>query len=279
MDVMEMANLEDVKNQLEEILKPFQQEQARRQKKSEFVKKCIQSIEKGDFFELDELLKNKQAQDLLEDENFVQCKSIFSYLKSYVDEQIENYQLQFKEGLIEAAEKAGIPIKVEYPLFFILNGIEGKVDFASRTTAINQTTIKSVDPKRIIAAAIKIKQKLYDSPFDPQKFIDSLFECYRESLSKSGQAIGNAVPIQPLYTDFVLSLQSKAFFQNMDKGKFKGYSIEQFAVDFWRFFSSDVISTTEGYLVKLAPGRGKSFWLIDQNGEKRQMTNLSFVKN
>lgn len=279
MDVIEMANLEDVRNQLEEILKPFQQEQARRQKKSEFVKKCIQSIEKGDFFELDELLKNKYAQDLLEDENFVQCKSIFPYLKSYADEQIENYQLQFKEGLIEAAEKAGIPIKVEYPLFSSLNGIEGKVDFASRTTVINQTTIKTVDPKRIIAAALKIKQKLYDSPFDPQKFIDSLFACYQETLNKSGQAIGNAASIQPLYTDFVLSLQSKVFFQNMDKGKFKGYSIEQFAVDFWRFFSSDVTSTTEGYLVKLASGRGKSLWLIDQNGEKRQITNLSFVKN
>ena len=65
----------------------------------------------------------------------------------------------------------------------------------------------------------------------------------------------------------------------MDKGKFKGYSIEQFAVDLWRFFESDVSTAEGGYRIRLNSGRGKSLWLIDQEGEKRQITHALFVKN
>ena len=59
MPLLEMTSVEEAKNQLEELVKPFQQEQNQRQKKSDFVKKCIQCIEKNDFFQLDELLKSK----------------------------------------------------------------------------------------------------------------------------------------------------------------------------------------------------------------------------
>lgn len=275
---LEIASIEDAKNQLEEIVKPFQQEQNQRQKKSDFVKKCVQCIEKNDFFQIDELLKSKLAADILEDSNFEGCESIFSHLGAYVDQQIENYQLQFKNDFLEMAEKAGLPVEFNYPKFSILKGIEGNIDFAKRITAINQATIKSVDPRRIISAALKIKRNLYDSVFEPQKFIDALFTCYKEILKKSGQGIGNGVPICELYTDYVFSLQSKTFFQNMDKGKFKGCSVEQFAVDIWRFFESDVSCAEGGYCIKLSPGRGKSLWLIDHDGEKRLITHASFVK-
>lgn len=139
--------------------------------------------------------------------------------------------------------------------------------------------MKSIDPERIISAIVKMKRKLYDNTFEPQKFIDALLQCYKEILKESGQAAVNAVPILQLYNSYVWSLQSKSFFQNMDKGKFKGYSIEQFAVDLWRFFESDVSSAAGGYRIRLNPGRGKSLSLIDQDGEKRQITHASFVKH
>ncbi|MGL5263359.1 MAG: hypothetical protein ACRDAI_02105, partial [Candidatus Rhabdochlamydia sp.] len=100
----------------------------------------------------------------------------------------------------------------------------------------------------------------------------------KEILKKEGHGMGDVVPIHQLYTDYVWSLQSKIFFQNMDKGKFKGYSIEQFAVDLWRFFESNVSTAEGGYRIRLNSGRGKSFWLIDQTGEKRQITHALFIK-
>ncbi len=279
MNPPEAMHVEDAKNQLEEMVKPFQQEQNQRQKKSDFVKKCILCIEKNDFFQLDELLKSKQAVDVLEDLNFKGCASVFGRLRTFADKQIDNYRLEFKEGLLQIAEKAGLPLEVDLPRFSVLKGIEGKIDFANRNTVINQVTIKSIDPKRIVSAALNIKRKLYDSVFEPQTFINSLLECYKEILKKACQGPGDVAPIWQLYTDYVWSLQSKAFFQNMDKGKFKGYSIEQFAVDFWRFFVSDVSAAEGGYRLRLNSGRGKSLWLIDQDGEKRQIAHALFVKN
>ena len=181
--------------------------------------------------------------------------------------------------MLQLAQEAGLPLEVDFPRFSVLKGIEGSLDFSTRSTTINQITLRSMDPKRIISIAVKLKRNLYDTAFEPQTFIDSLLQCYKEILKKEGRGASDAVPIHQFYTDYVWSLQSKAFFQSMDKGKFKGYSIEQFAVDLWRFFKSPVPAAEGGYRIRLNSGRGKSFWLIDQGGEKRQITHVLFVKN
>lgn len=274
----ELTEIECFKDQLQEIIKPYQQEQNRRQKKSDFLQRCLRCVEKSDFFQLEELLRSKQVQDILEDPDFESCDSIFSELRKFAETQVDSYRLKFKGALLQLAEEAGLPLKMDFPCFSVLKGIEGKLDYASRNTIINQVTIKSMDPKRIISTTIKLKRKLYDAPFDPQKFINTLLQCYKEILNREKRGIGDVVPIHQLYTEYVWSLQSKTFFQNMDKGKFKGYSIEQFAVDLWRFFESDVSAAEGGYRIRLNAGRGKSFWLIDQDGEKRQITHVLFSK-
>jgi len=278
MILSEIPEITEAKNQLQELIKPFQQEQNRRQRQSDFMKKCILCVEKNDFFQLDELLRSKLAEDILEDPNFQGCDSIFASLQAFADKQVANYRLEYKSGLLQMAEEMELPIKIDLPRFSVLKGIDGEIDFANRTTKINQTTIKSIDPRRVALTALHMKHKLYDSNFDPQKFIDTLLECYKEILKEAGEGSNEIVPIRQLYTAYVWSLQSKTFFQNMDKGKFKGYSIEQFAVDLWRFFESDVTATEGGYRIKLNSGRGKSLWLIDHDGEKRLITNASFIK-
>jgi hypothetical protein len=62
----------------------------------------------------------------------------------------------------------------------------------------------------------------------------------------------------------------------MAKGRFREYDADQFAVDFWRYFSSDVASTTEGHVPRLSTGRGAGMWVVDQLGEKRRYSLLSF---
>lgn len=275
----ELTGIDSLKEQLQEVIKPYVQEQNRRQKKADFLTKCMRAVEKNDFFQLDDLLRSKQTWEIIEDPDFAGCDAIFKELQTFANTQIENNRLHFNNSLLQLAKEAGFPLKIENSRFFFFKGIEGEFNFAARTTTINQLTIKSIDPKRIVATAIKLKADLYDSAFDPQTFINSLLHCYKELLKKLGPAANNAVPLQDLYNDYVWSLQSKTFLQNMDKGKFKGYSIELFAVHLWRFFQSDVTSAQGGYRIKLASGRGKAFWLIDHDGEKRQITNVSFIKN
>ena len=279
MEQLGSKEVECFKDQLQEIIKPYQQEQNRRQKKSDFLVKCVRCIEKNDFFQLDELLRSKQANDVLEDSHFTSCDSIFTELRKFAGTQVDTCLVKFKGTLLQLAQEAGLPLEVDFPKFSALKGIEGEVDFSTRKTTINQIILKSVDPKRILSTIVKLKRTLYDSPFEPQTFINSLLQCYKDILKKEGRGMGDAVPIHQLYTDYVWSLQSKAFLQNMDKGKFKGCSIEQFAVFLLRFFESTVSTAEGGYRIRLNPGRIKSFWLIDHDGERRQITHASFIKS
>jgi len=73
-----------------------------------------------------------------------------------------------------------------------------------------------------------------------------------------------------------MSLQSKAFFQDMEKGKFRGYSLDQFGVDLWRYFQAGIGGTSEGYALQLRAGRNNAMWLIDSDGQRRQFTAISF---
>lgn len=270
--------LEDVQTQLKTIVKPFQTELTARQKKAEFFKLCIRAVEKEDFFQLDELLKSKLAQDVLEDPGFQGFETLFQQLQDYADRQVDQYRIQFKGTLLQLAEENNLPIEVDMPRFTVLKGIEGEIDFVTRKTTLNTQTIKSIDPKRIVIAALKKKGQLYDAAFDAQKFIDGLFAVYSDSLKTTNQSLGEPISIRQLYMDYVISLQNKNFFLNMEKGKFKGYSLEQFAVDLWRYFQAGISGAQGQYSLRLNSGRGQSMWLIDQDGERRQMTHASFQK-
>ncbi len=64
----------------------------------------------------------------------------------------------------------------------------------------------------------------------------------------------------------------------MDKTKFRGYSLEQFGVDIWRYFEAGIGGTSNGNVLQLTPGRNYSLWLIDGNGEQKQTTGISFLE-
>ncbi len=269
--------LEQMQEKLTDVVRPYQQQQNRRQRMADFVKQCIRSAGRNDFFQLDELLKSKMARDVEEEVGLKDGAEFLDQLRTYADEQVERYRIQFIEDLTTLAREAELPIEVDFPRIEVLKGIEGDVDFAQRKTVINKKILKSVDPKRIITALRRVKQQLYDRPYDPQVFIDELYNAYMEILKKEAQEIGHPVPMQQLYLEYVLSLQSRTFFQDMDKGKFRGYSLDQFAVDLWRYFQAGIGGTSDGYAVQLRPGRNNALWLIDSDGERRQITRISFL--
>jgi hypothetical protein len=180
--------------------------------------------------------------------------------------------------LTARASEACLPLAIDFPRFSVLKGIDGQVEFAERRTTLNGKPLKSIDPRRIVSEATKLKRKLYDRPFEAPAFVDGLHQTYVASLQKTGGAPGDAVPIQDFYTDYVLSLQSKVFFQNMEKGKFRGYGLDEFAVDLWRLFEAGTGGAKGGHLLQLRPGRNRALWLIDSDGERRQITAIAFHK-
>ncbi len=98
-----------------------------------------------------------------------------------------------RAALLQLAEEANLPLTVDFPNFFVLKGIEGNFNFKTRKTTINQLVINSMDPKRIIATAVKSKRSLYDSPFEPQSFINTLMQYYKNIVKKENHVMGDGV--------------------------------------------------------------------------------------
>ena len=268
--------LQNTEEELKGILRPFQQELNRGQRLADFLKQCIRCAMRDDFLQLDELLRTKMAENVEQEEALTDCKPVFDSLREYTREQVERYRLEFIEDLNRLAEEAGLPVEIDFPRFSVLKGIDGEIAFSKRITTINKKTLKSIDPRRIVTAVLRVKKQLYDRPFDPQKFIDGLYETYAGISKMDNISPGNPVPIQRFYLEYVISLQSKTFFTNMDKAKFRGYSLEQFGVDLWRYFEAGIGGTSNGKILKLGSGRNYSLWLIDSDGERKQITGISF---
>ena len=189
---------------------------------------------------------------------------------------MEEYRLELIEDLTRLCQEAELEIQVDFPRLAVLKGINGEIDFSARCTKINKKVLKSIDPRRILTAILRLKHQLYDRPYDPQTFIDSLCPVYMKLIEKEKLTLGDPVPIHKFYLEYVMSLQAKTFFQNMDKGKFKGYSLDQFSVDIWRYFQAGIGGTSKGYELQLTSGRGPTMWLIDSQGESRRITAISF---
>ncbi len=271
--------LQNTQEELKGILRPFQQELNNGQRLANCLKLCIRYAERDDFLQIDELLRTKIAENVEQEEALINCKPVFDRLREYAREQVEKYRLQFIENFERLAEEAGLPVEVDFPRFRVLEGIDGEIVFSKRITIINKKTLKSIDPRRIVTAALRVKKQLYDRPFDPQKFIDGLYETYAGISKTDNIAQGNPVPILRFYLEYVISLQSKTFFTNMDKAKFRGYSLEQFGVDIWRYFKAGIGGASNGKKLCLDPGRNYFLWLIDSNGERRQISGISFLED
>jgi hypothetical protein len=267
---------EALQDELNELMHAYRAELARRGRIAELVAQVLRAASRDDFLQLDELLASKTAAEAEADPELASLEGPFDRLRAEAAAKVERYRLDFIEDLSSRAAEAGLPLEIDFPRLRSLRGIEGHIDFAARTTTINKKRLKSIDPRRIITLLGRIKRELYDRPFEAKAFVDGLHEAYINVLELEGRKAGQSVPAGSLYLEYVLAQQSKAFFTDMDKGKFRGYPLDQFAVDLWRFFQSGTGGTSKGAQLRLDPGRG-GLWLIDHEGERRQITGITFL--
>ena len=263
---------------LTELLRPYQREVNRRQGIANFVNSCIRCTGRDDFFQLYELLHSRTASEVEAEPGWEDVREIFALLRADATQKVERYQVQFLADFTRLVEDAGLPLENDFPRLRLLKGMELEVSFTDKQTLLNGKPLKTVDPARLIRAVLALKRHLYDRPFDPQGFIDGLCAVYQKVNRAAGRGAGDPAPIQTMYVEYTLSLQSRGFFQDMARGKFREYDADQFAVDFWRYFTSEVSVTSGGYVLQLSPGRNNALWLIDVGGEKRRITGLSFQR-
>ncbi len=272
------AFLQQQQARLNDLIRPYQREVNRRQRLADFINKCIRSAGRDDFFQLYELLNSKMAADVEAETGYEAVHEVFENLRQDAVHKVERYQLHFLEDFSKLVAEAGLPLENNFPRLQLLKGIELEVMFTEKRTLLNGKAIKTVDPQRLMRAVLALKRRLYDRAFEPQLFIDGLFAAHQKVNQAAGRAVGDPAPTQTVYMEYTLSIQSRSFFQDMAKGRFREYDADQFAVDFWRYFNSDVSRTSDGYILRLDGGRNNALWLIDANGEKRRITSLTFLQ-
>lgn len=272
------AFLQEQRDRLNELVRPYQRETNRRQRLADFINQCMRSAARDDFFQLYDLLNSRQATDVEAEPGYEAAHEVFEVLRQDALRKVDRYQYHFMEDFAKLVAEAELPLKNDFPRLQLLEGIELEVKFTAKQTVLNGKTLKTVDPQRIMRAVLTLKRRLYDRPFEPQQFIDGVFAAVQKVNRAAGRRATDSAPIQPVYLDYTLSLQSRNFLQDMAKGRFREYDADQFAVDFWRYFKSDVASASGGYVLRLDAGRGTTMWLIDSSGVKRRFSGLTFLQ-
>jgi len=276
MDEADLSVFEAHAEVLKEAIKPFRTEWKRREKLSTFVDQCARSASRGDFFSLSELVGSRQAAAVREEAELEAVAEALDGLSVAANAAIDRYRLQFIEDLVAQSTAAGLALRMDFPRFTTRPGIEGTVDFAARKVVINGNTLKSVDPKRIVGALARVEKDLYGRPFDPAAFVEELYGVYCSMISEGGARMGENVSIVDFYLKLVLSRQSRQFFVDLKTRGFRGYGVDELAVDLWRYTQQGSGRTASGHALRVAPGRGRTLWLLDGEGERRQLSSIAF---
>ena len=137
---------------LQSVLKPYQQVQNQRQRRIDLMKKILRSVEKDDFFQLDEFLKSSLAQQVELDPELSEVRPLFDQFRVEVNEKIDQYRVQFSEELEKLAQEYDLPIQIDLPRISSLTGIEGTEKFSERQVLLNGKVIKYLDPRKVVAA-------------------------------------------------------------------------------------------------------------------------------
>jgi len=261
---------------LTDMLRPYQREVNRQQGIADFVNRCLRSASRDDFFQLDELLSSRMAEDVECEAGYEGIREVFERLRQDTARKVDHYRVQFLEDFRRLVEEAELPLENHFPRLTLLKGMDLEIKFNEKQAVLNGQVLKTINPQRIMRAVLQLKRRLYDRPFNPQEFIDRLYAACEQVVKTEGGSIAGGASLPLVYREYTWSLQAQSFFQNMAKGRFREYDADQFAVDFWRYFSSDVASTSEGHVPRLSTGRSAGMWVVDQLGEKRRYSLLSF---
>lgn len=267
----------EVQANLGALIRSYQSEWKRRERLTKFVEQCLRAAQRDDFFQLADLLGRKDARSAAVEPDLQGADALLQQLGAYADTRIDAYRLEFLADLEARAAEAELPIEIDFPHFSCRRGIGGTIDFSGRKTTLNGEVLKSVDPRRIVAQLQRLDRRLYGRAFEPQAFVDALYRTYAEMLAAEKGHTGQPVPVRDFYLRYVLSLQSASFLQDLDGRRFRGYPLDELSVDLWRFFTSEVRRTSSGHVMALRPGRNQSLWLLDHDGERRQITSIAFL--
>lgn len=194
------------------------------------IKKMKTSFSKGDLTKLIEGFENDELEYLISKYNltdkFEEIRGIFASYKSKL-------RTDFGPKFIEECKKNDIDrISGDSMNQYRIKGIINvKIIFSKNiceiSTFSNKIRIKSVDPIFIANEVIKEYKRLFKRDFNPDQFLDNLYEAYIKLRNKTN----SQVLLKDIHQEIWMQIQKKDFFIKSEPSKMIAYPLDQFSVD------------------------------------------------
>jgi hypothetical protein len=242
----------------------------------------------GDFGRLQRIYKKaKKSIDKIEDR--VIKEKFQSWLRDAevtLRKTKEEARYSFGKELAKLLEKEGMTLLGRYPRLSVgPYGIEVDFERGRARILFGHDPIKDnlpLSPQRIVKELIALRKSM-ESRWDPQKFIDRLFEAYLTVLKLKGRNLGERVPIMEVLQHLVFLLQGPNFKSDPRRENFRGFGRAQLAMMIYQARSSGVLARKR-YALQLttatfdATRRRENFLWIPDNmrGEGSTYAFLSF---
>ncbi|MHA1794755.1 MAG: hypothetical protein ACTSUK_01480 [Promethearchaeota archaeon] len=237
------------------------------------LRKSLKTLE-GNEIKIIQIITNLQKVSTTQMDTLKEIYSLIKELKIQVPvNYLRHLQKEIKEYKIEG-RFPNFNIKKILKIQIDLSKMQAKIGTKYCSQIVREISVKVV--------ALKIKEeahRLFNRPFDPQKFLEILYHAYLLALTEENKAFGNGVSMFTIHKFVFLLKQRESFFK---KGKpFESYLVDQFAVDLGKLLESGKFKTLDGYSLKLHPVRDykRALFVIDfGRGAGQNYGLLSFKK-
>ena len=173
--------------------------------------------------------------------------------ESWAHEQAQVAILAFDQELRKLTTQADISVEGRFPSYILDGWLAVKVSSDNRTATVGVQKVTSLLLERVwpeITTALK-EEKARAIP--PDKFIGLCQEAYKRGIALGDAKMGASIPIQKLFRELVVVLQSEKFWRAPKRSNLAEYTEEHFCRDLAKLVASGQYVTPDGAKMELMP--------------------------
>lgn len=168
-------------------------------------------------------------------------------------ERAQTATLGFEQELRKLTTQAGVSVEGRFPSYILDGWLIVKVSSEKGTATVGVQKVKSLLLERVwpeITAALKEEKARAVSPDD---FIGLCQEAYKRAVALGGAKPGSSIPLQKLFRELVIVLQSEKFWRAPKRSNLVEYTEEHFRRDLARLVATGRFVTHDGNKLELMP--------------------------
>ena len=153
-----------------------------------YVVQIQKAIQNSDERTLSKLLSGEIKSNLVT--SYPTSNDIIDKLMIIIRRSSDASSLSLVSQFQDYSEKKGIPLRGKFPKFSLDNLLEIEIHEAKRTAKIGTIFLKTLDKEKIFNAVDAERQRIWNRPFNPEKFRGELVDLYKEIILIKPNPVG-----------------------------------------------------------------------------------------